>query len=189
MSAIIRYIIHMLPFMAVALPVYAIGRILFIKAKRFRPNWLREITMLIFSVFLAGLASQTVIPQISLDAGGFHFVTGGTHRTNLVPFRVVLETYREVAKGNIQYFIINFLGNVILFIPLGLVIPLLWKTSTCKTVLMGFCSSFFIEFCQLFLARGTDVDDLILNTSGVLLGALFYLLLQKYCNCFTEKFR
>ena len=64
------------------------------------------------------------------------------------------------------YFLINFLGNIIMFMPFGLFIPYLWGISGKKTILIGFSSSLFIEFCQLFLSRGTDVDDLILNTLG-----------------------
>ena len=40
----------------------------------------------------------------------------------------------------------------------------------------------FIEICQLFLTRGTDVDDLILNTLGVVFGLLCYKLLYKKFN-------
>ena len=88
-----------------------------------------------------------------------------------------------------QTIIPNFLGNIILFMPFGFIIPLLWKVSDKKVIVIGFCSSLFIEVCQLFLTRGTDVDDLILNTLGVVFGLLFYKLLYKKFNNKMDKYK
>ncbi len=190
MSAILRYVINMMPYMMLAVPVYLIGRFSFCKIKKTKTNWFREITLFAFVIFLVGLASQTVIPKIEMGVNGFGIVQSGIHETNLIPFKVLFETYQEVfVNGYINYFLINFLGNIILFIPFGLIIPLLWRPSTVKTILIGLCSSLFIEICQLFLTRGTDVDDLILNTTGVLLGILVFKFLQKNCKGFVERFR
>ena len=94
---------------------------------------------------------------------------------NLIPFRIFYDTYIEVFKNNnISYFIISFIGNIIIFIPLGILIPLLYKISSKKVILIGFLISLLIEIIQLFLKRGTDIDDLILNTLGVFIGTLIY---------------
>ena len=124
--------------------------------------------------------SQTIIPKFEFGVNGFGIVKNGVHKTNLIPFKVLIETYREVfMNGYVEYFLINFLGNIILFMPFGFIIPLLWNVSNKKVIVIGTCISFFIEIIQLLLARGTDVDDLILNTSGVILGLLLYKLLYK----------
>ena len=189
MSAIIRYVINMIPYMMIAVPVYLIGRLAFCKTKKVKTNWFREITLFAFVIFLVGLASQTIIPKFETGVNGFNIVQSGIHETNLIPFKVLFETYQEVfVNGYINYFLINFLGNIILFIPFGLILPLLWKTSTKKTILIGFCSSLFIEICQMFLTRGTDIDDVMLNTTGVVLGILVFKFLQKNCKSFVEKF-
>lgn len=189
MSAIIRYVINMIPYMMLAVPVYLVGRLVFCKTKKVKINWYREVTLFAFVIFLVGLASQTIIPKFETGVNGFNIVRSGIHETNLIPFKVLFETYQEVfVNGYINYFLINFLGNIILFIPFGLIVPLLWKTSTVKTILIGFCSSLFIEICQLFLTRGTDIDDLMLNTTGVLLGILVLKFLQKNCKSLVEKF-
>ena len=136
------------------------------------------------------MASQTIIPKFESGVGGFKIIKNGIHETNLIPFKVLVETYNEVfINGYINYFIINFLGNIILFMPFGFIIPLLWNVSNKKVIIIGFCSSLFIEICQLFLTRGTDVDDLILNTLGILLGLLLYKLLYKKFNKYMDKFR
>ena len=76
-----------------------------------------------------------------------------------------------------------------MFMPFGFLIPLLWNVSNKKVIVIGFCSSLFIEFCQLFLARGTDVDDLILNTTGTILGLLLYKMLYKKSKKIMVKFK
>ena len=79
-------------------------------------NWYHEITLFLFVIFIVGLASQTVIPKIEFGVDGFGIVQNGIHNTNLIPFKVLTETYNEVfVNGNVNYFIINFLGNIILF--------------------------------------------------------------------------
>lgn len=54
-----------------------------------------------------------------------------------------------------------------------------------KTVLYGFTVSSIIEFSQLFLARGTDIDDLILNTIGTMVGYLKFIVFSKLFPKFT----
>ena len=73
---------------------------------------------------------------------------------------------------NLNYFLISFLGNIFIFIPVGLLISLIWNIKDKNVVLTGFLISLSIELTQLFLKRTTDIDDLILNTLGVIIGLL-----------------
>jgi len=69
-----------------------------------------------------------------------------------------------------------------MFIPVGIVWPICFcRLDTIKkTVLAGAGFTLFIEVTQLFcIGRHTDVDDLILNTSGVALGAGIVFLIQR----------
>ncbi len=72
---------------------------------------------------------------------------------------------------------INIIGNIAMFIPVGIIWPLCFKKldTLGKTVLSGAGVSLFIEITQLpFYDRCSDIDDLLLNTAGVLIGALIY---------------
>ncbi len=62
--------------------------------------------------------------------------------------------------------------NVMLFIPFGLLLPLLWQDFKAfwKTLLLGFGFSLLIETLQIFTYRATDVNDLMTNTVGTLIG-------------------
>ena len=81
--------------------------------------------------------------------------------------------YLELARsGNWWYFIYLFFGNLIWFVPVGILTKLrdghLWQA-----VLMGFLLSLSIETAQFVLGSGlSELDDLILNTLGALLGYL-----------------
>ena len=184
MSVIINYIINMIPYMVITIPVYLLFRFLYIRKNNIFLNWYHEIVLFFFIVFIGGLVSQTIIPKFEFGASGFKIISNRVHETNLIPFKVLIETYKEVfLNNNINYFIINFLGNIIMFIPFGFIIPLLWNISNKKVIIIGFSISLFIEIMQLFLSRGTDIDDLILNTIGVLVGLIiFKLLYRKYYN-------
>lgn len=94
-------------------------------------------------------------------------------RINLLPFVYLFDYPPEEFRS----MLINVIGNVAMFIPVGIIIPMTYikcRTIT-KTVFTGFLCSLSIEIIQLlFETRVTDIDDLILNTIGVLIGSLFY---------------
>lgn len=66
----------------------------------------------------------------------------------------------------------NTILNIILFMPMGFLLPAVWKEyrSIKMTMRMGFAISTIIELLQIFTFRLTDIDDLITNTLGTFLG-------------------
>lgn len=76
-----------------------------------------------------------------------------------------------------------------MFMPIGFILPLLYKISGKKVILLGLLFSLFIETSQLFLQRGTDIDDLMLNSLGVVLGLLIYKLVDKKKKELVNKFK
>lgn len=86
---------------------------------------------------------------------------------NLIPFRDGIS--------------LSMILNVVMFMPLGFLLPLLWKEyqSLVRTAIIGFCFSCGIEFCQLFNRRISDVDDLLMNTLGAILGWLIWIVFSR----------
>ena len=79
----------------------------------------------------------------------------------------------EYSNINTQLSLIKLLGNVALFVPLGMCLQLLTHWSVKLTVLSGIAVSLVVEILQFLLSRGTSTTgDVILNCSGTLLGAL-----------------
>lgn len=66
----------------------------------------------------------------------------------------------------------NSILNVLLFVPLGFFLPVLWEKyrDGKKAVLFGMGLSLAIELLQIFTLRATDINDLITNTLGTALG-------------------
>ncbi len=96
---------------------------------------------------------------------------------NLIPFHTITLFLRCLTPPYrprlIRAAITNLLGNILLFIPLGLLPPLLWSWAgkLWKTLLLAAGIVTAIELLQIFLLVGTcDVDDLILNVTGATIG-------------------
>ena len=183
--------------MLFSFPIIAIWRIVAVnlmKRTNKKTTTLHEAGLILFVLFIVGLGSQTVIPKLMITQNGIGiaaYALTTTNRLNLIPFRVFPETYKAVFVNHyFNYFLINFLGNIIMFMPIGFFVPLLWENiSMKKAVLIGFAASFTIEVLQIPLARGTDIDDLWLNTLGTLFGFLIFQLLRKTNRIVTAKFK
>ena len=62
-----------------------------------------------------------------------------------------------------------------MFIPFGFFGALLWRGWTLRrSLLAGLCGVIVIECCQLCVGRAFDIDDVLLNTLGVLAGFLLW---------------
>lgn len=171
---ILNFIRSILHYELYILPIYIIIRIIYLGNKKIDVK--REVILLLFIFTIIMLLSQTIICEFYLD-NGIH-IKEGIHNNNFIPFKIFYDSYiSHIKYGNYTYFIISLLGNIVLFIPYGFLLPSLYKIKGKHVVLLGLSLSLFIELFQLFLPRWTDIDDIILNTFGTFIGYLLY----KYC--------
>lgn len=195
---IVEYVFQMLPCMAVALIVFLLLRPR--RQRRLRQKGLvsspvREGALLVFVLFCAGLAALTLFPAYFWTSGYWRAVLAGQrpvfwpvsfHLENiqLEPFREIIRAF----KG--PWVMFMMLANIGIFSPVGFFPALLWrKPRWWKSLLIGLGSSVFIEFVQFFIGRSTDIDDVILNTAGALLGFWSFWLLRAVFPNFMEKFQ
>ena len=117
-------------------------------------NSRRAVWYLLMSLYLAAVDAVVGLPSLMY----IRF----DQNINLVPFAYMFSDYR------------NSLLNVLLFVPLGFLLPVLWKRfrSFFWTGLLGFSFSLSIELLQLLTLRATDINDLMTNTTGTILGWL-----------------
>lgn len=153
-----------------------------------------EVALAVFVAFATGLAALTLFPHgfWSLDrilhGGGLdRFFSGYISWERIVerldwldemlsPFQEIRRTVR--VGGGWGWFLLA--GNIAMFLPVGFLPGLLWRRwRWWKSLLLGFCASFTIEFVQFFIGRSTDIDDVILNTTGAVLGYAVYWVLTK----------
>ena len=109
---------------------------------------------ILFSLYLAAICFLVGFPNIA----GMRIVL--SH--NFIPFYGMLND------------ITNSYLNVLLFIPLGIFVPCLWPEyrSMMKTVGLGLMTSLGIEILQIFTFRATDINDVITNVAGTMIGYL-----------------
>lgn len=192
---IVNYLMRMLPYILFTLPkllTLRIGKYLQRRRKGLPTNYVHELGLVFFLLFLTGLASLTVIPKVSLSAGKIQVIGAESPRVNLVPLNKLLEIAEIViAQGNYPYLLIEVLGNVGMFAVIGFMLPLLWRRFQSARLSIATCllTSLFIEVAQLLQPRATDIDDLILNTLGGALGYLLYRLLERIAPRITGAFK
>lgn len=99
------------------------------------------------------------------------------YRYNLIPFVEIQRFWKYREQLGMQAFLSNILGNVLGFIPFGLILPVIFRgmRNGFLIVLSGFGLSLCVETIQLITMVGCfDVDDLILNTIGAVTGYLVF---------------
>lgn len=118
--------------------------------------------------------------------------TDAEYRYNLTLFREIRRfwEYRHVLGFKAVF--LNLAGNVIAFMPFGFLLPLISgsRTNWFATTVCAFAFSLFAETVQLVLKLGSfDVDDLLLNTVGGLLGYIVCAACAKIRENYREKHR
>lgn len=115
-------------------------------------------TVFILSFYVAGVFSVTGTGTI-YDIRQYGLREMAT-QWNLVPFSAS------------EFDVVSYLLNIVLFVPLGFLLPLIWEreNNPWKILLAGVSFSLLIELSQLLNLRSTDIDDLLLNTLGAMIG-------------------
>lgn len=180
----------MLWLMICFLPFYSIGRILWrrkqeaVGAKERHSDRMREIALALFALFMFSLLVLT------FENNGFTWLKGNIllrarrrlkirMGVNFVPFHTIRRYLKYSSSW--ENITVNIAGNIVMFLPWGMGLPLLWKKNQkiLKVTFMSVLLPVVIEFLQLFIGRSVDIDDVILNFTGGMLGGLLYLVLVK----------
>ena len=136
---------------------------------------IRVATVLAMLVYISWLA------YVCFFSERYGRVAGDEYHYNLKPFHEISRffMYRDII--GIKGFVINLFGNILVFAPWGFMVPVLrihprkFLYTVCSTFLLSFC----IETIQLIRRVGSfDVDDLILNTLGGILGCIAYFIVN-----------
>ncbi|MFD1674073.1 VanZ family protein [Alicyclobacillus fodiniaquatilis] len=156
------------PFAVVATVLYLILAIGFGFKKKVS-IW-RQVLSLLFFAYLLVVVDITLFPIPYTHNGG------DIQANNLIPFKTIMAILKD---GSLSNDFSNIGGNVLLFAPFGFLIPLLFRkqNSYIKILLLGFLGTLCVESSQFMISailgftyRSFDVDDLICNTVGTLIG-------------------
>ena len=133
----------------------------------------REMTLSLFVMYIVALLVMALegtwdSPAAMLQSAHERLSTGEGLR--LTPFETIRQQLSTIDTDESRT---QLLGNTVLFLPWGFFLPLLWKRFRRFFPIAGMCLGLtcFIECTQLFIGRTVDVDDLLLNFCGSMVGA------------------
>jgi glycopeptide antibiotics resistance protein len=166
---------------AIAVPCWLVFRLYRLRTPGHRLSFQREILLLTFVVYLSGLATATLIPNHNSRLAAEAAVGIDLH-PNLASLTC---SSAMLPRGSTAraFCIHNARGNVMLFFPLGILMPLVWtRLRFWRAILIAIALSFSIELGQ-YLSRAwnnrtADVNDVMLNVFGAFLGLAFVFLLR-----------
>lgn len=172
-----------IPAFIITFVVFSMVRVKFFSHRKINSSGFREFLLSLFAGYLAFLVIMLFTPNsyiansgINLTNENFDFVgnfkdriTSGAWGVNLVPFRTI-KNY--IKYSGFLHTMTNIMGNVIIFVPFGILLPEIFSKarSLSKILVITFFTSFFVEFIQFFIGRSVDIDDLMLNVLGSVIG-------------------
>lgn len=154
-----------------------------IRRKRIRGK--RDIFGLLLIAYMVGICSVTMLPAADWGIDGdtgkfyFHFLLRSRELSgiNLIPFKTIaaqlMGNIPELGeKDRLAMGLGNLVGNICLFIPAGLLLPLAWdrfrEIGAVTALSLGV--SCVIETVQYFTGRTGDIDDVLLHLLGAAIG-------------------
>lgn len=171
---------------------WVVGRslyLIFVNRKKEAFNIRREVILSTFIFYVILLVHLTVFREEN-RIGNVELSIRSLDQINLTPF---VHTFKLTEGVTLFDYYYNLYGNILWFIPMGFGTAYLMKKKPFffKTLLIGFSVSFSIETMQFLFQTGiADIDDLIFNTTGTLVGLLLYIVSHWiYCKIRAEKER
>ena len=133
----------------------------------------KELFTLLFVVYILLLFELVTYSDIAISS------------TNFVPFKEILRY-----KVGSTLFYNQVIGNIILFIPFGYFVSSITKMKKVPGIcLLTLITSTVIEIVQYFIGRSFDIDDIILNVTGGIIGFLLYIAINAVWTHLPKVFR
>lgn len=143
--------------------LYSVYSIINFAGRKLRKKTCKSVWHILFRIFLFTIFSIYFSYLVSLTLSGREPGSRRGH-INLTLFSTLIRNGRFGLIG---------IENILLFIPFGILVPVLWKfyRHWWNLVLMGFITSMLVELSQLLTGRGFfELDDILLNTAGAWTG-------------------
>lgn len=145
----------------------------------------KEWLQCLFVCYLTGLSNLVLVPNNLWTYVWFYIFNGysGGEISPLFTFDINLvpSLYRyltgELIPGS--WTVTMLIGNMIMFIPMGLFLPFVTEKITRRNIIpVAFIIPLIIELIQPVLGRSFDTDDLLMNLIGILIGYLIALIIK-----------
>lgn len=164
---------------------YLILRLIYLQKKQIPIKWSLEIVRTLFICYLTGLANLILVPRnfwSGIWANIFVGYSGseielfdGTFNFTPIVFKVISG---ELTLGS--WVKTMLAGNFLMFIPMGFFLPLAASKMDFKKILkIAIVVPIIVEIIQPIVGRSFDIDDIILNFAGIMIGYLFVVCIIK----------
>ncbi|MBS5806188.1 MAG: VanZ family protein [Firmicutes bacterium] len=178
-NSVINQFIQVIPITLLVGLLYIIFRFLKLKKSNGDINYKKESLYLIFVCYIVGLFNLVLVPRNFWDiiwynifynfnenpfAGIFDF------SYNFIPtiYKIIIGEYTLDSWGKAM-----IVGNFLMFIPMGIMLPLVFKNINKKNIfVIAILITLVIEILQPIVGRSFDIDDIIMNFIGSIIGYL-----------------
>lgn len=178
-NSVINQFIQVIPITLLVGLLYIIFRFLKLKKNNSDINYKKESLYLIFVCYIVGLFNLVLVPRNFWDiiwynifynfnenpfAGIFDF------SYNFIPtiYKIIIGEYTLDSWGKAM-----IVGNFLMFIPMGIMLPLVFKNINKKNIfVIAILITLLIEILQPIVGRSFDIDDIIMNFIGSIIGYL-----------------
>jgi len=151
------------PMLTIFLVVIITIRITYLRINREHFVFYKEFGNLFFVIYILLLFQLLTNAELN-NIGGL----------NLVPFTEILRY--EIGSMLFYY---NVIGNILIFVPFGYFVSVYIKAKKISHIFfISIISSLTVEFVQLQIGRSFDIDDILLNVVGSIIGFLIYVSLN-----------
>lgn len=185
-NSVINQFIQVIPITLLVGLLYIIFRFLKLKKNNSDINYKMEIVHLIFICYIVGLFNLVLVPRnfwntiwhnifYNLNENPFEGIFDFSY--NFIPtiYKIIIGNY---ALGDwVKTMIV---GNLLMFIPMGILLSLCFKNFKKKNMFKyAILIPFTIEVLQLVVGRSFDIDDLVMNFLGIVIGYFIVELVKK----------
>jgi glycopeptide antibiotics resistance protein len=167
---------------SIVVPFWLAFRLFRLRTRGQRTSPGRESLLLVFVVYLACLAAATLAPNYNPRLR-IEDTTRAEFRPDIATLTCASASLPAGSRAR-HFCMYNAKGNILLFLPLGFLLPLVWRRlGFWKGLQIALGLSVSIEVLQLVSRawgsyRATDVNDVILNVAGACIGLAIALLIR-----------
>lgn len=181
-----KYISSMISWAIVGGICYALVRWIQARRRRCELDFPKECKRTAFAAYIVGTASRSLAPEAVLwteSRDGYRYINIRMilreGRYNLIPFRTLwAQLTGDLPLGADAAFVgrVNLLFNLLVFVPLGIFLPMLFRKGQrwYSVLCIAAVTSVSVEVIQYLIGRTCDIDDVLLNVAGCMIGYAAY---------------
>ena len=167
----VNVVVNLWPMLTLISVVLITTRLVYLISNHKKVNISKELISLCFIIYIMLLFELVITTDFE------------SYSNNFIPFK---EMMRYSLKSKLFYR--NVIGNIVLFVPYGYFVSYYCKLNKMYLCfIITFITSLSIELIQMGIGRSFDIDDIILNVVGGVVGYLFYLVSEFIFKKTSEK--